>query len=233
MADGSISNIDEQIITTGGGDSPLLTAIFSDASAGSVARDPILLGVKEGTYYVHETSGFMGLSHEIKTYNEVEFFQTHGDPSQMVSLFDYNRDLEGINPARDVTMEKAADIYNNAVRLGFVKDDSRVVTEMVEYEGKLNFGRLERELASNIDRYDGIPGVVKDQIKDLIEQSRELKATGTVMLARVNNIEKDVAEAGLSDMGFDGIQGSIRTFSRDGLVEFGGEIKPAETPLVK
>ena len=232
MANGSNGNIDAQLIASGGEDSPLLTTIFSDASSGNIASDPILLGVKEGTYYVHETSGFMGLNHDVNTYNEREFYQTHGDPSQMVTLSDYNKDLEGINPARDITMEKAADIYNNAVRLGFVKDGSEDVTETVEYDGKLNFGRLERELASNLNEYDGIPDAVTDQIKELIGQSRELSGAGSVMLTRANNIEKDVAEAGLSDAGFDGLQGSLRTFSRDGLIEFGGDIKPAEASPV-
>ncbi len=209
-----------------------LTADFVVAHGGQMGAEPILLGVKQidgnDIYYVHEVSGFLGRNSDIKTYNDLEFFQTYGDPSQMVTLSEYNKELEAVNPNRDAIMEKAADIYNKAVGFGLVKDGSEVVTEEIKYQGSLNFGRLERELEHNIQKYDGIPEVVEKQINRLIDESRDLKALGSVMLSRFNDIEADVAEAGLSGAEFDGIQGSKRTFSADGLIEYGGVIKSPE-----
>jgi hypothetical protein len=174
----------------------------------NVKYEPILLSSEGGKYVVQEGNTLGALGHVVGQYGDVveydtpkAFFDEHGDPSQMVTLAEYRSELSDIAGLRDDLMHKAADIYNKAVDFGYAPNK-------IEYNGKDNYGRIERELNKGLNDND-LPDAVVEQINQLRGESNDLKHIKSNMEARLRDVESDLKERGLSnDQSSNEIEGS-------------------------
>lgn len=209
-----------------GGD---LVRAFTEADSEALSwRTPLLLGVvrnEEGhdIYYVHEVRMFGLASDRISTYNQREFFQEYGHPSQMMTLDQHDQELQAINGLRKQAMQQAVDMHNDAIDAGTVSAN-KINSE------PFDFSRLDKELYTSL-RANDFPARLAAQINASIDQSRKIGFLGDRMLARANNVERDVASYEGCLPAFKGLHGHQRMFSAE-LVQVSNMSAPEETMKV-
>jgi hypothetical protein len=172
-----------------------LSSLMLEASSSrQTMNEAILLGTQEGRIYVHDDTSSLNTrltpDGKITSYSPQEFFVKYGDPSKMVTLAEYRREVAGISGLRDERMHHAADLYNKAVDYGYARDK-------VEYTGDRNYGRIERELNRKLNENGNVPDVVKDQINILRGESSDLRNRETFMNTRLADVDADMRAAGL------------------------------------